>query len=215
MRVIHNVEQGSEEWFELRKQYPLTASEATAIGNNGKGLETLCYKKMAEKYSSAEKERFDNGHTERGKELEPQARELYELETGNKVEEVGFVTDEEISKVGGASPDGKVTDCKTNEEGGLEIKAIDDTSKDAFYFKAIIEFKKTGTFKIDPDHIWQMNQQMLFMGWKWVDYVLYNPNFKQSLLTQRVYADEEKQDAILKGLAKGEAIISEIEENLK
>ena len=202
---IHNVEQKSPEWFALRKQYPLTASNAQAIGNNGKGLETLIWEKMAEKYSSADKEQYSNEHLDRGNELESQARELYMLETGNEVEEVGFITNEEISKVGGASPDGLVGD-----EGLLEIKCFADTK----HFKALVDYKKTGTFEIESQYLWQMQMQMLFTGRNWVDFLAYNPNYSQSLLIQRVDADPEMQQKIKDGLAKGEIIISDIEKQL-
>jgi len=43
----------------------MTASHATAIGNNGKGLETYILEMMAESFSSAEKEQYSNEHTER------------------------------------------------------------------------------------------------------------------------------------------------------
>lgn len=200
---IHNLEQGSSEWFELRLQYPLTASEAQAIGNNGKGLETLCWEKMAQKYSSADKEQYSNKDLERGKELEPQAISLYELETGNEVQKVGFVTNEKISKVGGASPDGLV-----NSDGLIEVKAFADTK----HFKAVIDFKKTGKFEIESQYLWQMQQQMLFTGRKWCDFVAYNPNYKTSLLIQRVEADHEMQNKIIEGLKKGEIIINEIKQ---
>ncbi len=206
MIKIHEVEQNTPEWFELRKQYPLTASCAQAIGNNGKGLETLCWEKMSEKYSSGEVEGFSNKHTDRGNDLEPDARELYELETGNTVTKVGFVTDEEISPIGGASPDSLV-----NEDGLLEVKCFADTK----HFKMIADFKKLGKFEIESQYLWQMNQQMLFTGRKWVDFLAYNPNFPQSLLIQRVEADEEKQKAIKEGLEKGERLIQEIEEAVK
>lgn len=202
---VHNVEQGSDEWFALRLQYPLTASNAQAIGNGGKGLETLCWEKLAEKYSTADKEQYANKHTDRGTELEPLARSMYELETGNTVVEVGFVTDDTISRVGGASPDGLV-----NDDGLFETKAFDDTK----HFKAIVEFKKTGTFKIEPQYVWQMQQQMLFTGRKWCDFVPYNPNYTQSLLIQRVECDIVMQEAIKDGLKKGEELLKEIEANL-
>lgn len=205
MLKIHNVEQQSPEWFELRQKYPLTASNAQAIGNNGKGLESLVWEKLSEKYSSANKEQFASVHLDRGNELEPQARELYQLETGNEVVEVGFITDDKISKVGGASPDGLV-----NDDGLLEIKSFADTK----HFIAIGSFKKTGTFEIEPKYIWQMQQQMLFTGRKWVDFLAYNPNYSQSLLIQRVLPDEEMQQKIKDGLKKGEELINEIEKNI-
>lgn len=202
---IHNCEQKSPEWFALRLQYPLTASEAQAIGNNGKGLETLCWKKMAESNSSAEKEQYVNKDLERGVELEPQAVSLYELETGNKVVVVGFVTNDKISKVGGASPDGLV-----NDDGLVEAKAFEDTK----HFRAIIDFKKTGKFEIESQYIWQMNMQMLFTGREWCDFLAYNPNYQHSLLIQRVYPDNVMREKIILGLKMGEEIISEIKSNL-
>ena len=104
---VHNIDQQTPEWYEARA-LRLTASKAQAIGTGGKGLETLVWEKLAEKNSIADKEYYSNVHTDRGNELEPQARSIYELETGNAVTEVGFVTDDTISKVGGASPDGLV-----------------------------------------------------------------------------------------------------------
>ena len=184
----------------------MTASNAQAIGNQGAGLETLCWEKMSEKYSSAEKEQFTNKHLERGNELEPQAVSLYELKTGNKVEQVGFVTDDEISIVGGASPDGHV-----NEDGNLEIKCFNDDK----FFRMIIEQKTKGDFKIDSRYEWQMQMQMLFNKRSWTDFVAYNPNFKQSMLIKRVSPDFLMQQKIITGLKMGENIIKKIEANVK
>lgn len=201
MPILHNVEQKSPEWFELRLKYPLTASEAQAIGNQGKGLETLIWEKLSERYSIEDKERYTNKDLERGNELEPIARQMYELETGKKVIEIGFVTNETISKVGGVSPDG-LTDT------GIEIKCFEDKK----HFKMIIDKKKTGSFEIEPQYIWQMQMQMLFLEKDQWDFVAYNPNFKENLLIQTVYADKEKQSAIIKGLEIGEKLIKEIEQ---
>ena len=79
MKIIKDIEQGSQDWFDIRKG-KMTASHAQAIGNQGKGLETYIYELMAEYFSSGEKEQFSNEHTERGNELETLARQIYELE---------------------------------------------------------------------------------------------------------------------------------------
>jgi putative phage-type endonuclease len=205
MKKIHNVEQRSDEWFKLREKYVLTASEAQAIGNQGKGLESLCWDKIAEKYSSAVRENFVNKDLERGVELEPQAISIYELMTGNKVDKIGFVTDDKISKVGGASPDGAV-----KKDGNIEVKCFADTK----YFKMIIESKKTGSFEIESGYQWQIQMQMLFTNTKWTDFIAYNPNYKQSILIKRVLPDKEMQAKIIEGLKKGEEIINQIEANL-
>ena len=88
--TIHNFEQGSDQWHEVRKG-KMTASHAQEIGNSGKGLDTYITKLMARVFSSGEQEHFTNAHIERGIELEAQARDIYELQTGNIVEEVGFI----------------------------------------------------------------------------------------------------------------------------
>lgn len=192
---IHNVDQGSEEWFALRLQYPLTASEAQAIGNQGKGLETLVWKKLSEKYSSGIDEDLSNKDLRRGKELEPLAREMYELKTGNTTKIVGFVTNESISKVGGASPDG------FSEDGLIEIKCFEDKK----HFQGIVN-----GIEIEPQYMWQMQMQMLFTERNWCDFVAYNPNFEDSLLIKRVWADKEMQDSIIKGLQMGEQLLNNI-----
>lgn len=198
--TIHECEQRSPEWFALRRQYPLTASNAQAIGNNGKGLETLVWESLAAAYSSGVAEEMSNKHTERGVELEPLARALYELETGNPVIEVGFVTNDKISSVGGASPDGLV-----GEDGLVEFKAFDD----AKHFKMSVE-----GLEVESQYAWQMQMQMLITGRSWVDFVAFNPNYAKSLLIQRVFADAEKQKAIVEGLKKGEEIIKTIKSKI-
>ena len=82
MKLIFNFPQKSEAWYKVREQYPLTASNAQAIGNQGKGLETLVNEILAKKYSIQDYEkRYTNDDLERGIELEPLARSIYELRT--------------------------------------------------------------------------------------------------------------------------------------
>lgn len=198
--VIHQVEQRSEEWHALRKKYPLTASHAQAIGTNGKGLETLVWERMSKRYSSGVDEEYTNEHMERGVELEEQARSLYELETGRTAQTVGFITNESVSSVAGASPDSLV-----ENDGLLEIKCPND----AKFFRMIVE-----GIAVEPQYAWQCQMQMLITGRKWADLCLYNPNFKESFLIERLSLDQEMQDALVKGLKRGAEIISEIENKI-
>lgn len=197
----HNVEQKSEEWYELRLKCPLTASEAQSIGNSGKGLETLVYEQLALKYSHADRESYSNKDLERGIELEPQARSLYELETGLKVDEVGFITNEDISPVAGCSPDGLV-----GEEGLLEIKCFDDTK----HFRMTLD-----DFEIESKYVWQVQMQLLITGRKWCDFCAFNPNYKKSLLIKRVLPDKVMHEKLLLGIKVGEKLIKEIENKIK
>lgn len=195
--VIHDVEQGSPEWFERRKG-KMTASHATAIGNAGKGLETYIVELMAEYYSSGDKEHFSNRHTDRGNEYEPVARELYSFEQGVDVEEVGFI---EFNEYVGSSPDGLV-----GEDGGIEIKCIDDVK----YFKHLLN----GESEIDSGHIWQIQMNLLVSERKWWDLVIYNPNFERSMCVYRIYPDAVKFTQLEVGFQKGAEMINNIKNKI-
>lgn len=193
---LHNVEQKSPEWFALRVAHPFTSSEAQAIAAGGKGLETLVMEKLTEKYSSANKENFETLDTKRGIQLEPQAREIYSLETGIKCTVVGFITNEEISKLGGSSPD-----SFADEDGQTEIKCPSD--------KVYLEYLLSK--KIDSGYMWQMQHQLLFSGKKWCDYVVFNPNYDKPIVIVRVFPDALMQQKIRTGLAIGEQMYKEKE----
>ncbi len=188
---IHDMEQYSDEWWALRA-LKLTASNAQAIGSNGKGLETYCTEVVTEYYSQAPKEQLDNIHIQRGNELEPIARTSYELQTGNEVIEIGMVTNANISKYVSASPDGEVT----GKNKGIEIKCLMDRK----HFEQIIAKEIT----VESKYMWQMQMQMLVTGWKSIDYVLFNPNFTESLLIKTVSPDEKKFEKLKEGIKIGE-----------
>ena len=191
---LHKVKQKTPEWIQLRLDHPLTASQAQAIATGGKGLETLCWNKLAEKYSSASPEDISNNHIDRGNELEEHARAMYELDTGRQVTEVGFITNEKYP-LAGASPDGLI------EDGGLEIKCFADPK----HFRFIIEPT------IESQYMWQMQMQMLIGEFKFVDFVGFNPNYKQSLVIKRIEPDNVMQEKLKVGLKMGVKIIKEIE----
>ena len=172
---IHNLEQGSPEWHEIRKG-KMTASNATAIGNCGKGLETYTKEIVRKQISSKVEEEYSNKDLERGRELELVAREMYELEKEVKVEVVGFIENDEYS---GCSPDGLV-----GEDGGVEIKCSDDK----IYFDYLLEEEKA----ISPDYLWQCQMNLFIAGRKWWDLIIYNPNFEKSMFVFRILPDLEK-----------------------
>lgn len=185
------MEQGSDEWKEIRKG-KMTASNATAIGNCGKGLETYT-KEIVRKELSSKDDEYSNKDFERGHELEPIAREMYELETGNKVEQVGFI---ELNEFVGCSPDGLV-----KEVGGTEIKCPDDK----VYFDYMLDKEKA----ISSDYHWQCQMNLMITKREWWDLIIYNPNFQKSMFIFRILPDLNKFEELEKGLAVGqEQIIS-------
>jgi len=196
MAKIHYMEQGTNEWFSVRLG-KMTASNAQAIGAGGKGLNSYIYEVMAEYFSSAEKERFENEHTERGNLLEQDARDRYEQVQSVKVDTVGFI---EYNEYSGCSPDGLV-----GEDGLVEIKCKSDVNYLHYLMDGIIDTK----------YVWQMQMQMLITGRTWCDYVVYNPNFEKDIIITRVIADTEKQEDLKKGLLKGELLINLIKKEYK
>ena len=205
MKLHKDIVQKSDAWFELRRQHPLSASNATAIITAGVGLESLCWTAIAERRSSKVVEHYSNEHTERGIELEPQAITIYELETGSEVEEVGFITNNKISDVGGVSPDGIIS-----KDGMVEVKCPDDVK----FLKLLAEFNETGKITIEKGYYRQMQMQMMFAERKWNDYVVFNPNFSPNIIIQRVEPDKEVVEKLKIGLAVGEQIIIKIEKKL-
>lgn len=190
--IIHkDLQQGTDEWLKVRLG-KFTASKASAIGSNGKGLTTLIWEKIDEIISGEIKQGFKNADMERGNELEPRARIAYEFETMNAVEQVGFI---ELDKYTGCSPDGLV-----GKDGLVEIKC---PTNRVFY-----EYMTSG--KIDTGYMWQMQMQLLVSGREWVDYVVFNPNFKNSTIIKRVNRDESAIAKIEAGLMTGKAQLESI-----
>lgn len=195
MKIYRDIEQRSREWFDIRK-LKFTASNATAIRANGKGLETLAKELVREYYSSRTYEEYTadvtNKHLNRGCKYEDMARSIYQIETGNKVDVVAFV---EKSKHVGCSPDGLV-----GLDGLLEIKNPDD--------KVYFDYIMTG--KIDSGHYNQIQMQLFVTERQWCDYFVFNPNFTPNFVLKRIYRDDEAIAQIAEGLRKGEILLNEI-----
>lgn len=190
---IHKMKQLSDEWFAV-KNGKMSASNAQAIATNGKGLKTYIYKLLAEKYSNNDEE-YTNADIERGMELEEQARMTYEIETGEKVDEVGFI---EIDDHLGCSPDGLI-----GKDGGLEIKCVNNTN----FFKLLVD----GEDAIESKYLWQVQMSLLLTGRKYWNLAFYNVNFDKNLLVFRIEPDEKKQEKLKKGIDAGKELIKDLE----
>ena len=198
MKIYKDIIQGTDEWFECRKG-KMTMSHAQAISVQGKGLETYIYEVVAGMYSSALKENYTNADMERGTALEPEARLLYTLETGNDVDEVGFI---EYNKYVGGSPDGLV-----RKTGGIEIKCPNNTK----FFKLLVNGEKA----IDTSYLWQTQGNLFISGRKWWDFVAYNPNFEKNIIIIRIFPVEEMFEKLELGFKKGEQMIKDLIIKLK
>lgn len=195
---IYNFEQGSDEWFSIRCG-KFTASVAETISVAGTGLETLCFKIVAEKLTGNKEETYKSPAMEQGNRLEDNARTLFELKTGHKVEEVGFI---EIDEFEGSSPDGLIH--IGDELTGVEFKCPQDNT----YAKLLFDKK------IKPEYYAQMQMQMMHTGAKRWFYCVYNPNFDEEMIIIEVLIDEAFQEKLKNGLNKGKKRVKEILEKI-
>jgi putative phage-type endonuclease len=196
MKIHNDIQQRTEEWHRLRA-LRLTASKANTIKANGKGLDTYCLEIVASYLSSADNDSYQSEAMKRGCELEDEARAIYEIQNNVNVSVPAFISEGDYI---GCSPDGLV-----GEDGMIEIKCLTD--------KVYLEYLISR--KIDVKYFDQMQMQMLVAKRNWCDYVVYNPNFKEDMIVQRVTLDIDTQNKIKQGCISGENKIKMILENLK
>lgn len=122
---IHDLEQGSDEWFALRKgrltasQYDKVFNQKTMKLNNATATKHMDGMLADLYYKEDDLVEFKpSWQMARGTRLEDVARIDFELREGIDVTEVGFVTNESFGDHIGCSPDGLVDGGK----GGIEIK---------------------------------------------------------------------------------------------
>lgn len=198
--IIHNFEQHSEEWLNIRLG-KFTATNASAIKTGGVGLDTLCFEKAAEILTKQRKPTFQSEAIAHGNELEDVARTLFEMKTGFTVEQVGFI---EIDDLEGSSPDGIIH--IGDEVTGVEFKCPQDNT----YAKLLFDRK------IKPEYYAQMQMQMRHTGAKRWFYTVYNPHFEEEMVIIEVKKDDDFQTLLSLNLEKGKKrtreILSKIQE---
>ena len=156
--IIHNCEQGSEEWFAV-KCGKISASHFGDVLNKKTGRRTYMLKVLAERMSGESMNGYSNKAMEDGIETEPLAREYYEQLFG-EVQQVGFV---ELNDYVGCSPDGLIGD-----DGGMEIKCP--------YPNTHIDYILSN--KMPAVYIPQVQGNMWVTGRKWWDFVTFCPKIK-------------------------------------
>ena len=179
---VHDMEQGTEGWHRIRGVGIVTASRAKDLMAEGQGKtrHAYMYQLIAQIMIGEPVQVFKgNEHTERGHEMEPIARKLYEARFGVNVDEVGFIRNHDDIGGAGYSPDGLV-----GKNGAIEIKSR----------LPHIQAELLDTGKIPRDSMLQMQFGMWVADLEWCDYVSYWPGMP--LFVQRVAPDLELQAKI-------------------
>jgi len=197
-RIIDCI-QGSDEWFAQRCGV-ITGSNFskvfTGAGKASTQADALINTLVAERITGKATETFKSDAMQRGNDLEPEARDMFELETGLSAELVGLIKmdDYEI----GCSPDALIGD-----HSGLEIKCPSAST--------MIAYKRSG--KLPSAYVQQVHGCMLVTGRSNWWFYAYHPEMKPFILNVK---RDDKLLAAAEELLKETAIkINELTETLK
>lgn len=176
MLEVIDCEQGSAEWFEARAGIPTASEFSTVLAKGKEGgasiMRAKYLRQLAGEILTGEPapEGYSNGHMERGKLMEDDARQLYSLITDEEPQRVGFIKNGRA----GASPDSLL-----GAIGGLEIKTAIPAVQ--------IDRLQRGT--LPPEHRAQVQGCLWITGRQWWDFVSFWPRLPPLII--RVERDEE------------------------
>jgi hypothetical protein len=172
-----NIDQGSEEWLELRLGVATASNFSKLVTSTGKEsatLPTYALDLASQKLISEPEDIYKSEDMIRGNDLEPEAREAYEQYSFNSVDQVSFISCGDY----GYSPDGLIGD-----DGLIEIKCP----------KAATHTKYLYDNKLPTKYVQQVQGGLMISGRKWCDFISYHPSFTEDkkLFIKRVERDEE------------------------
>lgn len=177
-----DVDQNTDEWFQMRAGKLTSSKLGVIMANYGKA-----FGEPAKKYAvsiaieqlkgSAIESNYTNEHMQRGHDQEPIARMLYEEYMFCNVDNGGFFTSEFV----GCSPDGLVNDC-----GVIEIKSVIEN----------VHFSTVKRQSLDPAYKWQCIGNLMFTGRDWLDFISYCSEFpeEKQLFVHRIWKDKLSQE---------------------
>ena len=161
--IFHDVDQNSDEWYELRGGKITSSSLSKIMANYGKA-----FGEPAKKYAVdiaieqitgvAVSSGYSNDAMQRGHEEEPLARKMYEDQFFCDVDNGGFF---ELGAIG-CSPDGLVSD-----NGVIEIKSAIPS----------IHYARIEKQSYDSAYKWQLIGNLKFTGRDWIDFISYCSSF--------------------------------------
>lgn len=171
--TVHSAPQGTPEWLAARlgrvtasrmKDVLASIKSGEAAARRDYRTQLVCERLTGQPQDDV----FVSADMQRGTDLEPAARAAYEAQTGQWVEQVGFLAHTEL--MAGGSPDGVVGDY----EGLIEIKAPRPATH--------IKWMRAGG--VPADHLAQIQMLLWLTDAHWCDFISYCPQMPENL---RVY----------------------------
>jgi len=193
-----DIDQNTDEWFQLRAGKLTSSNLGKVMANYGKAFGDPA-KKLAASIAvqqitgEPESSGYSNEHMERGHQQEPLARMLYENETFCDVTNGGFFESDFI----GCSPDGMVGD-----DGVIEIKSV----------LSNVHFANIKRGGLDPAYRWQCIGNLMFTARDWMDFISYCQTFP---VGKRLYVHRIRREDLGEEFAMIETRIGEFEKLVK
>lgn len=171
MIQIFDVEQGSPEWHAARCGIPTASKFKDILAKGELKMRTKYLRDLAAEVirGTVEEDGYSNGHMERGKEQEAEARDLYAFARGVDPIPVGFVRNGRA----GCSPDSFI-----GEDGGLEIKTA----------LGHIQIERLQRGTLPTEHVAQVQGGLWITGRQWWDFSSYSRGLPPLII--RVERDE-------------------------
>lgn len=199
MIEIINCEQGSPEWHAARAGI-VTASEFATVlakglgGGESKTRRTYMLRLLGERLTGEVAESYSNGHMERGKALEAEARDAYAFLHDADYVQVGFIRNGDA----GASPDGLI-----GADGMVEIK----TKLPHLQLDVLL------TDEVPSEHIAQCQGALWIAEREWIDFVSYWP--KLPLFVKRIHRDEAYIERLAAAVAEFNAELAQLQQRFQ
>jgi len=157
--IVHDMPQGSPEWFAVRAGKPTASGFATVMAKGeGKTRRAYMLKLAGEILTGEPMEIYTNGNMDRGHEQEADARDRYAMMYDCEPQLVGFIEDTDLRV--GCSPDALIGDCRV-----LEIKSA----------LPHVQIDRLLKNKVPPEHVAQCQGNLLVSGRDSIDFVSHCP----------------------------------------
>lgn len=181
--IIKGIEQGGDEWHNLRLGIPTASRMGEIVTTNGqpsKQARKYMLELATERITGQRISGFRSWQMEEGNRREQESREYYELVTGDIVDQVTFVFADD-RKLYGCSPDGLI-----GEVGGFEVKNPEAHTH--------MDRVLSGGKEIPTGYIVQVQASLMITGREWWDFMSYYPGLKPLII--RVEPDFKLHRAI-------------------
>ena len=198
MREI-KVTQGSPEWHRARLGCPSGSNFKrliTSRGERASTADTYINELIAERVTQEQTLVTETEWMARGKELEVDAKSVYEWLNAVDINDVGFLKDDQYEC--GVSPDGLIS-----RNGGIEIKCPKPSTHVDYFRKQ----------KVPSIYIPQIQGCMWITGRKWWDFMSYHPDMEPIII--RVYRDQEFIKKLNKIVIEACQIIDEVAKEME